>query len=56
MIKIVYKNKEYLIQKDKVIFVLSHLQNAKIKEEEIFDLMKKFQLYDENFLENINKI
>lgn len=56
MIKIVYKNREYSIQKDKIIFVLSKLQKKKIQESEILDLMCKYKLFDEIFLENINKI
>ena len=56
MIKIVFKDKEYLISKDKVIFILEKLFCSKVCEEEIIDLMKKYQLFDEIFLENVNKI
>ena len=56
MIKISYNNKEYNINKDKLIFVLSKLKNDNVIEEEIENLLIKFQLMDEDFLENINKI
>ena len=56
MIKIVFKKKEYFIEKDKIMFILSKLHDEKIAENMIIDLMKKYQLFDEDFLENINKI
>ena len=56
MIKIIFKNKEYLIEKYKIMFVLSRLCNGKISEKEIYKLMEKYRLFDELFLENANKL
>lgn len=56
MIKISYKNKLYKIQKDKLLYVLSRLKSENVKESEIEELMEKYKLYDEYFLENINKL
>ena len=56
MIRIVYKNKEYLIKRDRIMFVLSKLHNKNINENKIIELMEKYRLFDESFLENVNKI
>lgn len=51
--------KSYDIEIDKLIFVLSKLENKKITFEnlkQIEKLMKKYKLYDEHFLKNINKL
>lgn len=54
VIKILFNNKEYKIQKDKLMYVLEKLNCTPVKEFEIDDLMKKFKLYDEWFLGNVN--
>ena len=56
MIKISHNNKLYLISKDKIKFVLERLASRKISEPEIIELMEKYNLIDEDFLENISKI
>ena len=56
MIEITYNNKLYHIQKEKLTFVLEKLKGSKVNENEIKELMKKFELYDEHFLEHVNKI
>jgi len=56
MIIINYKKQIYQINKRKLISVLSILKNDKVEEKEINDLMKKYKLYDEFFLSQINKI
>ncbi|MBR3604444.1 MAG: hypothetical protein IKL52_00260 [Candidatus Gastranaerophilales bacterium] len=53
MIKLIHKNKEYSIKKEKIIFILSKITNRKINENEIEKLMKKYHLFDKYFLENI---
>jgi len=56
MLYILFKNKIYKIKKEKLLQTLSKLNNKSIKEDEITTLMQKYKLYDEDFLENINKI
>ena len=53
MIKILYNNKEYLIDKKKLKFILEKLDNSKVCDAEIYKLMEKYCLYDEYFLENM---
>ena len=58
-IEIEFKNKKYYLEKDKLIFVLSKLENHtldKISEDEIMQLFEKYGLYDEVFLDNLNRI
>ena len=64
--KVVFKNKEYLININKLKALLYHLTNSKIdseidskidiKEDNIKDILKEYKLMDEYFLENINDI
>lgn len=56
MIKIIHNKKVYYIEKQKILYTLKKIINADVKEEEIRELMKKYHLYDEYFLENISKI
>lgn len=56
MIKITLNDKEYLINKKKLKFVLEKLKGSTVSDNEIFAVMKKFYLYDEYFLKNLNKI
>ena len=47
------------IESDKLIYVLSKLENKEIEfesQEQIEALMKKHGLFDEYFLENVNKL
>lgn len=49
----------YDIKIDKILFILSKLENKNIKFEsfeQIEKLMKKYKLFDEYFLDNINKL
>ena len=58
-IHIMHQNKVYVLDKDKVLFVLNALQNKKIKKisnAEIEKMFADFGLNDEYFLENINKL
>jgi len=58
-IKITHQKREYALSFEKIIRVLNILENKKlynIKEEEIMQLMKKYNLFDNIFLENINNI
>lgn len=51
--------RSYDIEIDKLIFVLSKLENKEIifeSPEQIKKLMKKYKLLDEYFLKNINKL
>lgn len=56
MIKITYNNKLYTISKDKIKFILEKLASREISEPEIIELLKEYNLMDEDFLENISKI
>lgn len=57
MIKVLNNKKEYFINKEKLRYVLSRLEDSDIKDEDMIYLMKKYKLdCDEVFLENINKI
>ncbi|MBQ9149760.1 hypothetical protein IJX73_02400 [bacterium] len=56
MIKIRYKRKDYLVNKEKLLAIISILNCKKIKETQVSKFMKKFRLYDENFLKNINRL
>ena len=55
-ILITHKNITYTINKEKLIYVLSKFKCADVKEEEIMELMEKYNLFDRYFLANINKI
>ena len=58
-IKISYKKQEYNLSLEKLICIFNILENKKqdfLKEEEIIELMKKYNLFDDIFLKNINKI
>lgn len=54
MIKVLYNGKEYLIDKDKLLFVLEKLNGSKVSDDEVFELMEKFCLLDEGFLDEVN--
>ncbi len=60
MLDINHNNKLYHIKKKNIIFVLEKLSGKRIKEsteeKEIRKLMRKYHLYDEYFLENVNKM
>lgn len=53
-VEIKYKDKIYSIDIESVEYVLSKLNCEKHKEDEITDLLEKYSLLDESFLENIN--
>ena len=58
-INLLYNKKNYKINKYKLVKVLSILENCEIQDisdEEIKNLVKKYSLFDEVFLENINNI
>lgn len=58
-IEVVFKDRKYLLDKNKLIFILSELENRnldKISDKEILKLFEKYDLYDEIFLANLNKI
>ena len=56
MIETTYKNKTYKIDKKKLMLVLEKLANKEISEQEIIELMEKYNLMDEYFLENVNSL
>lgn len=56
MIQIECNGKTYKINKAKLINVLNRLNNEYIDESNIEEFLEKFKLYDEYFLENINKL
>ena len=56
MIEIKYKHKVYKLDKAKLLKVLSKLTSCEVKEEEIEPLMKKFNLYDDIFIKQINNL
>ena len=56
MIKVAFKNKVYHIKKEKLSYVLEKLNGSKVNEEEFLNLMERFCLMDEYFLEHINEL
>ena len=56
MIKITHNKKVYYVEKLKIIYVLKKISNKEIKEKDIRKYMRKYHLYDDYFLENVNKI
>ena len=56
MIKILYNEKVFEIEKEKIFWVLSRLEDRVIDESEIEELIKKYKLLDEYFLSNVNKL
>ena len=60
VIKIKHEAKEFNIKIEKLIYVLSKLENNNNlkyeNQEQIENLMEKYELFDEYFLNNINKI
>ena len=56
MFNITFNEKEYLIDEDKLIYVLERITQRKVLREEICILMEKYCLYDEFFLENVNRL
>lgn len=56
MIKITHNKRVYHIQKEKLLYILKRISNEKINEKDIKRYLKKYHLYDEYFLENINNI
>lgn len=58
-ITILYNKNEYKVESDKLIYVLSCLENKEVVQTDdayINSLLEKYGLLDEVFLENINKI
>ncbi len=54
-----FKNIDYKINTKKLEAVLSYLENRNIviqNKKQVSELLEKYKLYDEGFLENINKI
>ena len=56
MLTVEFENKKYFLEKNKLIYILEKLEQKEVKEENIEELMNKYSLYDEEFLENINKL
>jgi len=55
MLKVTHNKKVYHINKEKLSYIIERLSGEKVKEKELKKYMRKFKLYDEYFLENINK-
>lgn len=58
-IKILHNENEYTVEYDKLLYVLSCLENkelAQVDDDNINLLLEKYGLLDDVFLENINKI
>lgn len=58
-LRMVFKGKDYSLKIDKLLFVLSALKGEKVEfinQAQIENLMQHYCLYDEHFLENINKL
>ncbi len=58
-VKIKFKNKNYEIDIDKILYVLSALSDKKLNKNDvkiISKLMKKFKLFDEMFLKSIQNL
>ncbi len=58
-IELLYNENKYKVDFDKLIYILSCLENKKISDtsdENIKFLLDKYGLMDETFLSNVNKI
>lgn len=56
-LNLLYNNKNYSVNIDKLLKLLSILEGCEIldaSESELINLVKKYHLFDEVFLENIN--
>lgn len=53
-----FEGKTYGVEVDKLVYTLNILENSKInsKEENLRKLLDKYELYDEVFLTNVNKL
>ena len=53
-----FEGKTYGVEVDKLVYTLNILENNKInsKEENLRKLLDKYELYDEVFLTNVNKL
>ena len=56
MINIYYNKKLYQIKKEKLLMLLNKLLDKEIDEKKIRKYLKRYNLYNENFLKNINKL
>ena len=56
MITIEFNNKEYSINKDKLVFALEKLSGEQINENDILKLMHKYHLFDDYFLTHVNEL
>ena len=56
MIKITHNKILYHIEKKKIIYILERLSNKKVEEKDIKKYMRKFKLYDEDFLGQMEKL
>lgn len=54
--KILFNDKKYEINKKKLLYVLDVLNGSKVECKDIEKFMKKFKLFDEYFLENVNRL
>lgn len=57
--RIQFNNKEFEVDSQKLIYILSCLESKEIKDKShanIESLLEKYGLLDETFLDNINKI
>lgn len=55
--KVIYQNKEYILDEYKTKYFISRLSNLKmeeINEENLNELLEKYDLFDNVFLENIS--
>ena len=53
---IYYNRKLYQIKKEKLIVVLQMLLGGEIEEKKIKKYLKRYNLYNEDFLKNINNL
>lgn len=56
MINIYYNKKLYQIKKDNLVIILHRLLGKEVEDKKIKKYLKKYKLYNEDFLANINKL
>ncbi len=54
MIEIYHNKKLYQIQKEKLIFIIEKLTDKKVDERKIKKHLKRLNLYNDDFLKNVN--
>ena len=55
-VNICFNNKEYYLDKEKVLYIINLLKNIEHNEKNIYKMLKRRRLLDKTFLEKLSKI